>query len=222
MSEAAVKLQTRYTWSDYRTWNDDQRWEIIGGDAYLMSPSPTYRHQRLSGKLYRQMANHFTGRRCEVLAAPMDVVLSEEDVVQPDLLVVCDTNQIKRTHIEGAPSLVVEILSGSSERLDRRLKLELYARAGVKEYWLVSPFPSYVEVLVLDGATYRIARVVAKEQELLSPTFPDLKVALRDVFDFPLEPGEEPPVAREPPGSAYRAGAGSAQASSASQSGIPA
>ena len=207
MSEAAVKLKTRYTWSDYRTWHDAQRWEIVGGDAYLMSPSPMSRHQLVSMELGRQMATHFKGKKCRVLAAPMDVVLSDEDVVQPDILVVCEPNQIKRTYIEGAPTLVVEVLSASSEWLDRRLKLELYARSGVKEYWLVSPFPSYVEVLVLDGATYRIARVVGKDQELDSPTFPDLKIALRDVFDFPLEPGEEPPVACEPPGPAYRAGA---------------
>lgn len=207
MSDAAARLRPRYTWSDYRTWTDDQRWEIVGGDAYLMSPSPTSRHQRMSGELYRQMANHFRGKRCVAIPAPMDVVLSEEDVVQPDILVVCDPDQIKRTHIEGPPTLVVEILSASSEVMDRRLKLELYARAGVKEYWLVSPWPSYVEVLVLEGTKYRVEQVMAKEQELVSPSFPDLKITLSDVFDFPLEPGEEPTVAREPPGPAYRPGA---------------
>jgi Uma2 family endonuclease len=208
MSEAAAKLRTRYTWSDYRTWNDDQRWEIVGGDAYLMAPAPLSRHQMVSMELSRHLANHFKGKPCRVMAAPTDVVLSEEDVVQPDLLVVCDPNQIKRTHIEGAPTLVVEILSGSSEWMDRSLKLALYARAGVKEYWLISPCPSYVEVLVLDGAKYRVEQVASKEQELVSPSFPDLKIVLRDVFDFPLEPGEEPTVAREPPSPAYRSDAG--------------
>lgn len=207
MSEAADKLHPRYTWSDYKSWNDDQRWQIINGKAYLMSPVTLTRHQLVSGQLLFQLANYFAGKKCEVLSGPIDLVLSEDDVVQPDLLVVCDPSQIKRTHIEGAPALVVEILSPSSEFLDRRLKLELYARTGVKEYWVVSPFPSYVEVLVLDGSKYRVEHVVAREQALISPTFPDLKIALKSVFDFPLEPGEEPPVVRQPPSPAYRANA---------------
>ena len=208
MSEAAVKLQPRHTWSDYRTWSDDQRWELIGGEAFLMAPSPTSRHQRVSMELTRQVANHFRGRSCTVLAAPMDVVLSEEDVVQPDVLVVCDANKVKRTHIEGAPSLVVEIVSDSSVALDRRAKLNLYARAGVAEYWIVTPWPSLVEVLLLRGGKYEIAQVCGRDDELASPTFPELRIVLKEIFDFPLEPGEEPAVVREPPGPAYRAAGG--------------
>lgn len=204
MSEAAAKRKQRFTWADYSTWNDDKRWEILGGAAYLMA-SPTSRHQQISMELSRQLAIHFKGKSCRAYAAPMDVVLSEEDVVQPDLLVVCDTKQIKRTHIEGAPALVVEILSGDSAFRDKALKLNLYARSGVKEYWIITPWPSMVEVLVLQGGKYLVHHVFAKEDTLISPSFPDLQVTLRDVFDFPLEPGEELPVAKEPPGRAYQA-----------------
>jgi Uma2 family endonuclease len=145
MSESAAK-KTRYSWADYQTWDDDRRWEIIGGEAYLMSPSPMARHQLVSGELQRQMMNYLKGKRCRLLNAPMDVVLSEENVVQPDLLVVCEPEKITRTHIAGAPTLVVEILSDSSAARDRLLKLGLYARYGVAEYWIVTPWPSLVEV----------------------------------------------------------------------------
>jgi Uma2 family endonuclease len=206
MSEAARK-RVKYSWTDYQSWSDDQRWEIIGGDAYAMSPSPSWRHQKIVTELAVQMHRFFKGKRCELVVSPMDVVLSEEDVVQPDLLVVCDKSQIKPTHVEGAPALVVEIVSESSSMRDRLLKLNLYARSGVREYWIVTPFPSMVEVLLLANGKYLVHNVVGKTDTLQSPSFPELKIALADVFDFPLEPGEEPPVAKEPPAPAYRVAA---------------
>ena len=203
MSHAATSKR-RYTYADYLTWNDDKRWEIIGGTAYLMS-SPTSRHQMISMALTRQMANHFAGQPCRLLAAPMDVVLSEEDVVQPDLLVVCNTSQIGRTHIKGPPDLVVEIVSADSPLRDRMWKLDLYARSGVKEYWIVTPWPSLVEVLLLQGRKYLVDRVCGNNDTLISPSFPNLQVGLKDVFDFPLEHGEEPPAIHEPPAPRYKA-----------------
>ena len=205
MGEGALKLDRRFTWADYREWPDDERWEIIAGEAYAMSPSPSSRHQIISAELCRQMANFFKGKPCRAIAAPMDVRLSEEDVVQPDLLVVCDPRKIEVTHVEGAPTLVVEILSPSSSLRDRALKTALYAKARVKEYWIVTPWPSLVEVFVLDRGGYRLHRAFTKEEELASPAFPELKVTLRDVFDFPLAPEEQPPAVKEPPPS-YRAG----------------
>jgi Uma2 family endonuclease len=209
MSEPARKERVRYTWSDYRTWGDEQRWQILDGEAYLLA-SPTSRHQGIAVELTRQMANYFRGRPCRLYAAPMDVFLSEEDVVQPDLLVVCDASRIKRTHIEGAPTLAVEIVSDATELLDRRAKLNLYARSGVAEYWIVTPWPSLVELLLLKDGKYQVHQVFEKTQELVSPTFPELKIALKDVFSFPLEPGEEPPVVKEPP-SMYRTADGTRQ-----------
>src|SRR5262245_54809384 len=132
----------RYTWRDYQLWQDDQRWEIIGGNAFAMSPSPATRHQRISIALSSALFSHFRGKRCQPFEAPMDVKLSDEDIVQPDILVVCDPNQVKTTHIEGAPALVVEILSPSSLAHDRVRKMNLYARFGVPELWIVTPYPS--------------------------------------------------------------------------------
>ena len=203
MSESTAKQRRRYTWADYQSWPDDERWEIIGGEAYAMSPSPTSRHQIISRELGRQMANYFKGKKCQLFAAPMDVFLSDEDIVQPDLLVVCNPNQIKRK-IEGAPDLVVEILSDSSGYRDRHLKLELYARAGVKEYWIVTPWPALVELLLLERGRYVVHKTFGKDQTLISPTFPDLQITLTDVFDFPLDSHEQPPAVKEPP-QPYRA-----------------
>ena len=204
MTGSTARQHGRYTWSDYCSWDDGQRWEIIGGDAYLMSPSPTSRHQDIVRELFLQMGSHFKGRSCRVYSAPLDVVLSDEDVVQPDILVVCEPGQIKRTHIQGAPALAVEIVSEHSARTDRMLKLQLYARAGVREYWIVTPWPSLVEVLLLQDGKYQVYGVYGKDNVLVSPSFPELKVDLKDVFNFPLEPGEEPPVVREPPAPVYR------------------
>lgn len=203
MALPAEKPRRRFTWADYRTWLDDERWEIIAGEAYGMSPSPTSRHQIISSELLVALHAFFKGRSCRVFAAPMDLRLSDEDVVQPDLLVVCDPKQIVRTHIEGPPSLVVEILSPDSTAHDRIRKSALYAAAGVQEYWIVTPWPHVVEVLQLQGRRFQLHRAFGKEDALTSPTFPGLEIPLAGVFDFPLEPGEEPPMVREPPPMRY-------------------
>jgi Uma2 family endonuclease len=197
---AQTARQLGYTWEEYRQWPDDERWEIINGEAFNMSPAPSPRHQMIASRLTSKMDGFFQVKKCRVLSSPIDIKLSEEDIVQPDLVVVCDPAQIKSTHIEGAPALAVEILSPSTSIHDRNRKRALYARAGVREYWIVTPFPSLVEILLLRDKQYVIAAAYEKSETLQSPTFPDLRIALGEVFDFPLEPGEEPPkTVREPP-----------------------
>mgnify|MGYP001551751117 CR=1 FL=1 len=181
----------RYTWNDYRSWSDNERHEIVDGEVHAMSPAPSTRHQKIQQELGRQLGNHFIERPCDVYPAPVDVRLSDFDVVQPDLVVVCDEERIKPTHIDGPPTLVIEILSPATATYDRTRKLDLYARSGVKEVWLVTPYPSCVEIFLLDGNTYRFIQACDKEDELKSPTFPDLEVGLPRLFDFPLEPGEQ-------------------------------
>lgn len=199
MASPAHQPDQRFTWAHYRTWPDEERWEIIDGEAFSMSPSPTTRHQIISRELTAALHGIFKGKSCQLFPAPMDVKLSDEDVVQPDLLVVCDPKQILRTHIEGPPKLVVEILSAGSAAHDRVRKTALYAAAGVKEYWIITPYPSVVEVLSLDGRGYRLHRAFGKDDTLTSPAFPELALKLADIFTFPLEPGDEVPVVREPP-----------------------
>ena len=155
-----------------------------------MTPSPGFRHQKIAIALGAQLFAGLDGHPCEVLAAPMDVRLSAEDVIQPDVLVVCDPGKIEDTHIEGAPDLVVEIASDSTVSYDRTLKLNLYAKHGVKEYWLVTPYPHLVEVLFLDGDSYRIHGVYTNRDRLISPTLPGLVMDLETVFDFPISDEE--------------------------------
>ena len=200
MSEGTAARHLPYTWDDYRSWDDDRRWEIIDGEAFAMSPAPSTRHQKIHAELFLQIGSQFKARPCQVLSAPTDVRLSDRDVVQPDILVVCDPNQIRPTHIEGPPALVIEILSPSTGQRDRVLKMDLYARTGVREVWLVTPFPQSVEVFVLDGDTYRRAAAYDQNGSLASPSFEGLTIDLKPVFDFPLEPGEAPPPVMEPPG----------------------
>ncbi len=197
MAEPARNQQ--YTWDDYRSWDDDERCEIVGGEVFGMSPSPMYRHQKVSTTLLTELAPYFCAdeHRCELLHAPMDVKLSSADIVQPDILVVCDPNQIKATHIEGPPTLVVEILSPSSVGHDRITKMRLYARFGVKEYWIVTPYPHLAEVFSLDGDSYRVAGVYGKKDTLASPRFDGLTVELDKVFDFPIPPEERIDEIRE-------------------------
>jgi len=200
MTSSSSARRLPYTWDDYRTWPEGDRWEIVAGEAYAMSPAPTPRHQHIVSALTHALVAYFTGKPCRALVAPVDVKLDAENIVQPDLMVVCRPEQFRRTHIEGAPTLVIEVLSPSSALHDRAMKLPLYARHGVQEVWLVTPYPHCIEIFLLDGPSYRLAHVLKRQDVLHSPSFPDLVVDLALLFDFPIEPGEEPPAVREPPG----------------------
>ncbi len=197
MNESALALKNHFSWDNYRTWPDDQRWEIIGGEAFNMSPAPLVRHQWIQHNLDRILGNHFLNKKCDVFPAPTDVKLSEEDIVQPDLLIVCDKNKIKNTHIEGAPTLIVEIISPSSATYDRVHKMRLYAKSGVAEVWLITPFPWLAEVYVLDGNSYRLAQSCEKTDKLNSKIFPDLEVDLEQVFNFPIDKSEQITMIKE-------------------------
>jgi len=208
MGETAYKIHRKHTWDDYRTWPDDERWEVIGGEAHAMSPGPTSRHQRIARDLMNMLTRRFAKGHCEAIAAPMDVKLSEQDIVQPDLFVVCDRRQDKGTHFEGPPRLIVEILTESTTQHDRLRKSKLYARAGVQELWIITPSPEMVEILSLDGASYRLLHVFKKEDTLTSPAFPKLRIKLKDVFTMPPDPGPAKLLVREgkPPPAKRRRG----------------
>lgn len=145
-----------YTFADCLTWPENERIELIDGEAVLMS-LPSTVHQKISGELFRQLANFLEGKKCEVFSAPFGVRLFEKDgdspenvdtMVEPDISVICDRDKLDRHGCKGAPDLIVEILSPSTQRRDRLIKLELYQRAGVREYWLVSPEEQTVQVLL--------------------------------------------------------------------------
>ena len=152
--------KARYTFADMSTWDDGERAELIDGEIYLMAPAPSRPHQKVSGEIFRQLANYLEGKKCEAYSAPFDVRLFEQDgdapedvdtVVEPDITVVCDPSRLDDRGCKGAPDMVVEILSPSTRRHDRLVKLNLYQRAGVREYWIVSPEEQAVEVFLLSG-----------------------------------------------------------------------
>lgn len=185
--------EQRYSWKEYLAWSTDERFELIDGVPYAMSPAPRRRHQEISGELFRQAANILRGGDCRVFAAPFDVKLSadEEDeaptVVQPDLTVACDPDKLTEQGMTGPPDLVVEIVSPDSGIADRRRKYAAYESYGVKEYWIVDQDEELVEVYLLEGGRYRRAAVYAKKEKLTSEAVPELTVELGSVFGAPEE-----------------------------------
>jgi Uma2 family endonuclease len=150
--------QGRWTYADYAALPDDgNRYEIIAGVLY-MTPAPGTGHQSISARVVTFLVTHveFAGLG-RVFAAPVDVELAPDTVVQPDIVVVLSANldRITPSRIIGAPDLVVEILSPGTAGYDRREKQDAYARAGVGEYWIVDPGAQTVELLTLDQGGYR-------------------------------------------------------------------
>lgn len=151
---SAVKLDQKYTYKDYKTWPEEERWELINGIAYNMSPAPKRIHQKVSLNLERIIADFLDNRPCEMYHAPFDVRLPERNetddkiqtVVQPDIVVVCDENKLDEYGCKGAPDLIIEILSESTAAKDLSEKMFLYERHGVKEYWIVDPWSKTVSI----------------------------------------------------------------------------
>ena len=112
----AKKLNEKYTYQDYLNWPDDERWEIIDGIAYNMSPSPTKKHQKISGNFYFELKRQLKEQNsnCDLYEAPMDVIFDEYNVVQPDIFIVCEKNK-NTEYIFEPPVLIIEIASPSTE-----------------------------------------------------------------------------------------------------------
>ncbi|MDR1429553.1 MAG: Uma2 family endonuclease [Spirochaetaceae bacterium] len=151
----------RYTYADYLLWKTDKRYEIIDGEAYMMA-APSVARQAISRELLVQFWNFLKGKGCQVFAAPFDVRLfpredgSDDTVVQPDILVICDEAKIADGRAcRGAPDMVIEILSPSNSEIPMLLKFTKYLRAGVREYWIIDPDTKNVQVHLLekDGKT---------------------------------------------------------------------
>ncbi|MDR7421771.1 MAG: Uma2 family endonuclease [Armatimonadota bacterium] len=167
------------TYDDYLRMPDDRtRKEIIGGELFVAAaPSPA--HQRVvvhvAASLLAAARTHGLG---EVLVAPLDVVLSRTDVVQPDVVFVAAPRRaiVGEAAIHGAPDLIVEVVSPSTRKVDRRRKFDLYARAGVAEYWIVDLDGHLVDIYGLAGGAYRLERRVVEGELARSSRFPQLVV----------------------------------------------
>ncbi len=175
----------RFTWSDYRSWPDDARWELIDGLAYAMSAAPSIKHQDVVGRLFVRIELPLRARACRPFIASTDVKLSETDVVQPDLLVVCDPGKITPSHIEGVPDLIVEVLSPGTAAKDLRDKKALYERAGVREYLVVDPLEQYALRFLLGVDGYDKGTVFAADESLRLVTLEAVEIPLWEVFEVP-------------------------------------
>ncbi|MBF0552758.1 MAG: Uma2 family endonuclease [Deltaproteobacteria bacterium] len=189
---AVVAPQTeKYTYGDYLTWEDGQRWEIIKGVPYQMTPGPAMRHQLVLGELHWQMNNFLRGKKCRLIMAPFDVRLPQGDeadsqidtVVQPDLVVVCDRTKLDERGCRRAPDLVVEILSPSTADRDQGVKMDLYEQHGVKEYWIVDPIDREVTVRLMgEDGKYGPPITYAGQINLEAAVIPGLVIDLGRVF----------------------------------------
>ena len=162
------------------------RYELIEGDL-CMTPAPNPRHQKISGNLFGIVWNFLrTNPLGEVFAAPVDVVFSQEppQVVEPDLVFLSKEHGslITETNLQGAPDLLVEILSPTTATIDRRVKHSLYERVGVPEYWIVDPERNTVQVFRLSGERYAPALEFGSGGQLETPLLPGLSIPLSEVF----------------------------------------
>ncbi|MBI2207227.1 MAG: Uma2 family endonuclease [Candidatus Rokubacteria bacterium] len=157
---------------------DGKRHEILDGELYV-TPAPAPLHQRLSKRLQRQLEAYFESRGlAEVFNAPVDLILGEHDIVQPDLLGVADPAQVTSRAIEKAPLLVVEVLSPSTRALDRAVKMRRYAELGIRHYWILDPEIVRLECLRLDAGVYRAVAEASAPDQLRLPEWPELVIDL--------------------------------------------
>lgn len=165
--------------------SSESRYEYIDGEVYLLA-SPNYDHQRITMSLSNTMYTWFKGKKCEPLTAPFDVTLTKDDmknVVQPDILVICDKENIDtKGRYNGTPTLVVEVLSDSTQNKDLLKKLDLYLHSGVSEYWIVSPPKKEVYIYHFQDADIKNYSVYKSNETAQSNAFEGLAIPLSDIF----------------------------------------
>ena len=167
----------RFTYAHYVTWPDEERWELIDGIPYDMSPSPSRYHQEISMNLGTQISRFLKkkGKTCKVYAAPFDVRLpggqqTDEEtmtVVQPDISVICDPVKLDDKGCKGTPDFIAEITSPATIKKDMKYKLLLYEKHGVPEYWIIQPEENIIMVYKLnDQKRYDRAEIYSKEDKI--------------------------------------------------------
>jgi len=179
----SVHPATPWTYEDYVDFPDDgKRYEILDGEVHV-TPAANTRHQDIvlwiAVQLHQHVHAHGGGR---VFVAPYDVVLSQTDVVEPDVLFVADADahRITKANLQGPPTLAVEVLS--DPRHDRVRKRHLYARFGVKEYWIVDPDGERVEVHVLAGEQYPTPTLLEAGTVLTTDLLPGLSIDVAELL----------------------------------------
>ena len=181
-----MPVDTRLAYDDYCLLPEDgKRREIIEGDLFV-TPSPLTPHQRAVGRLFMHVGLFVeTHRLGEVFVAPFDVVFSEFDVVEPDILYISNARSsiLTKKNFQGAPDLVVEVLSEGTEKRDRTIKLKLYGKFGVNEYWTIDPNGPSAEIYRRSEEGLTLAVRLSAEDPLSSPMFPGFTLLLRELTD---------------------------------------
>lgn len=195
VAERAAKYDVKnktYTYADYLSWPDEERWELIDGVPYDMSPAPSRRHQEISAALTGELYAYLKGKPCKVYAAPFDVRLPRDGeiedkdiktVVQPDLVIVCKRDRLDDRGCVKAPDLAIEIISRYTSSKDTVKKFNLYEREGVREYWVIRPDDKTVAVFKL-GSDNRYGRpeMYTAEEKIKVGIFDSLVIDLQDIF----------------------------------------
>jgi len=194
-----LDINKKYSYADYLTWSDDERWEIIDGVPYNMSPAPVPNHQRISMEFSRQIANYLIDKTCEVFATPIDVRFPKGkkkndkeifDVVQPDIIIVCNQDKIDDKGCLGAPDIAMEILSPSTASRDVIKKRRLYEKNKVKQYWIVDPHEKEVYIYKLqNNGTYGNPEEYMKSHKIKVDGFDGLVIDLSLVFSSLISQG---------------------------------
>jgi len=190
MSDPALTFDGNRLWTykEYKEWelNPGERFELIDGIAYAMA-GPNTEHQLISSILHGEFYNFLKGKKCKVFCAPFDVRLFYEDdesddtVVQPDVVVICDPGKLGKEGCQGAPDLVIEILSPSNTAIEMSRKLKLYRDAGVLEYWVVDPEVKNIQIYHFEDEHYGF-EVLQPGDVLKSDKFPGLEISLGVLF----------------------------------------
>lgn len=186
------KAKEKYTYADYLTWPEGERWEIINGVPYMQA-APSWQHQAISGNIFGQFYEYLKDKSCQIFAAPFDLCipeLNERDeeisnvISQPDIVIICDKSKLRKTGFFGVPELIIEIISPSTARMDKITKFNKFEKAGVKEYWIVEPEQKIVSVFVLQSNNrYGRPDVLSEDDQIVVSILPDLAIDLKPVFE---------------------------------------
>lgn len=182
---AVISGPIQFTYNDYLLLPEERRYEIIDGELFMV-PAPLTHHLKITRNLFKPIDNYVESNQIgETLFAPVDIIFTKTDIVQPDILFILNENMTILTdeNVQGAPDLVVEILSPSSIKRDRELKMKLYSFFGVKEYWIADPDECTVEVYALKNQVLTLHKQYQKAESMRSVLLHDLKIPLSSVFE---------------------------------------
>lgn len=185
-----LDLNGAYTYADYLNWQFAERLELFKGKIFKMSPAPNRSHQKVSSNLHGMLWSFFKGHSCNLFSAPFDVRLvksKQKDekvitVVQPDICIICDEDKLDDRGCNGAPDLVIEILSPGNTKKEMGIKFDLYEENGVKEYWIVEPTEKTIFIYTLQNDKFIGLKPITEDDKIKSPLFTELDIDASEIF----------------------------------------